>query len=341
MNGGNTVVIQDEVRRLDPKDVLSIVEREKISFLQIVGDAFGRPDPRRDRSGFVRPLVAVHHPLGRRGAELDIEGTIPRGRAPRHDPRRHGFVRGRRADDPGHDGRQRCHDRNVHARAGNVHRERGPDSNPRARLRGSRVGGDARPRPPRLPRRSREERSHVSRHRRRALLGPGRPRTPARRRHGRDARARLRHDQLRRREDLRRGGRGRPRPSPRRTTRWCAGARASSGARRSWPSCSCATTSRRAADVEQSLLDECAKHIARYKLPKEFIFVDTVVRSPPARPTTAGRRTSLRGICPASQTARSARERIHPAKPGGGRHEVHGVVDGEPQRARSMARKPM
>ena len=43
MNGGNTVVIQDEVRRLDPKDVLSIVEREKISFLQIVGDAFGRP----------------------------------------------------------------------------------------------------------------------------------------------------------------------------------------------------------------------------------------------------------------------------------------------------------
>ena len=43
MNGGNTVVIQDEVRRLDPKDILSIVEREKISFLQIVGDAFGRP----------------------------------------------------------------------------------------------------------------------------------------------------------------------------------------------------------------------------------------------------------------------------------------------------------
>ena len=31
------------MRRLDPKDVLSIVEREKISFLQIVGDAFARP----------------------------------------------------------------------------------------------------------------------------------------------------------------------------------------------------------------------------------------------------------------------------------------------------------
>src|SRR4051794_14271551 len=43
MNGGSTVVIQDEVRRLDPKDVLSLVEREKINFLQIVGDAFARP----------------------------------------------------------------------------------------------------------------------------------------------------------------------------------------------------------------------------------------------------------------------------------------------------------
>jgi len=43
MDGGNTVLIQDEVRRLDPKDVLSLVEREKVSFLQIVGDAFARP----------------------------------------------------------------------------------------------------------------------------------------------------------------------------------------------------------------------------------------------------------------------------------------------------------
>ena len=43
MNGGNTVVIQDEVRRLDPKDVLSVIEREKVSFLQIVGDSFARP----------------------------------------------------------------------------------------------------------------------------------------------------------------------------------------------------------------------------------------------------------------------------------------------------------
>jgi fatty-acyl-CoA synthase len=43
MNGGNTVVVQDDVRRLDPKDILSLVEREKINFLQIVGDSFARP----------------------------------------------------------------------------------------------------------------------------------------------------------------------------------------------------------------------------------------------------------------------------------------------------------
>jgi fatty-acyl-CoA synthase len=43
MDGGNPVIIQDVVTKLDPKDVLSVVEREKVTFLQIVGDAFGRP----------------------------------------------------------------------------------------------------------------------------------------------------------------------------------------------------------------------------------------------------------------------------------------------------------
>jgi fatty-acyl-CoA synthase len=43
LDGGNTVVIQDEVRTFDAKDVLSVIEREKVNFLQIVGDAFARP----------------------------------------------------------------------------------------------------------------------------------------------------------------------------------------------------------------------------------------------------------------------------------------------------------
>ena len=31
---------------------------------------------------------------------------------------------------------------------------------------------------------------------------------------------------------------------------------------------------------EESLLDECARHIARYKLPKAFVFIDEILRSP-------------------------------------------------------------
>ncbi len=40
---GGTVVVQSEPRRLDPADIWSTVEREKVSALTIVGDAFGRP----------------------------------------------------------------------------------------------------------------------------------------------------------------------------------------------------------------------------------------------------------------------------------------------------------
>ncbi|HVV35387.1 MAG TPA: acyl-CoA synthetase [Acidimicrobiales bacterium] len=41
--GGNTVVIQDDVIGLDPDDLWRTVEREKVSVMLIVGDAFGRP----------------------------------------------------------------------------------------------------------------------------------------------------------------------------------------------------------------------------------------------------------------------------------------------------------
>lgn len=43
LNGGHTCIVQDEVKRLDPKDVWQVCERERVNFLQIVGDAFGRP----------------------------------------------------------------------------------------------------------------------------------------------------------------------------------------------------------------------------------------------------------------------------------------------------------
>jgi acyl-CoA synthetase (AMP-forming)/AMP-acid ligase II len=43
LNMGGTVVIQEETHRLDPHDVWATVERERVQSLLIVGDAFGRP----------------------------------------------------------------------------------------------------------------------------------------------------------------------------------------------------------------------------------------------------------------------------------------------------------
>ncbi len=40
---GNTVYIQDDVERLVPDQILALIEREQIQFLQIIGDAFARP----------------------------------------------------------------------------------------------------------------------------------------------------------------------------------------------------------------------------------------------------------------------------------------------------------
>jgi fatty-acyl-CoA synthase len=40
---GGTIVVQSNPRRLDPEDIWSTVERERVEALTIVGDAFGRP----------------------------------------------------------------------------------------------------------------------------------------------------------------------------------------------------------------------------------------------------------------------------------------------------------
>ncbi|HTH07635.1 MAG TPA: acyl-CoA synthetase [Ilumatobacteraceae bacterium] len=42
-NTGGTVVVQDVPERLDPQDIWGLIEREQLNFLLIVGDAFGRP----------------------------------------------------------------------------------------------------------------------------------------------------------------------------------------------------------------------------------------------------------------------------------------------------------
>ena len=43
LHAGGTIVIQHNTERLDPDDVWRTVERERVRFLTIVGDAFGRP----------------------------------------------------------------------------------------------------------------------------------------------------------------------------------------------------------------------------------------------------------------------------------------------------------
>jgi len=43
LHQGGTVIIQDHPGGLDPHDIWSTIEREKVAFLTIVGDAFGRP----------------------------------------------------------------------------------------------------------------------------------------------------------------------------------------------------------------------------------------------------------------------------------------------------------
>ncbi len=43
LNSGGTVVIQDNVRKFDAEDVINTIARENVSNLLLVGDAFGRP----------------------------------------------------------------------------------------------------------------------------------------------------------------------------------------------------------------------------------------------------------------------------------------------------------
>jgi fatty-acyl-CoA synthase len=52
LHSGNTVVLQDQTRHLDPASILATAERERVNLVQIIGDAFARPliDELRARS---------------------------------------------------------------------------------------------------------------------------------------------------------------------------------------------------------------------------------------------------------------------------------------------------
>ena len=218
--GGCVIVSPD--RHFDPAHLWSLIAQERVSFLVIVGDAFGRPldrGARRARPG-ARRLRAHRGALGRRDPLAVGEGGV--GRPPaRHVARRRLRRVGDRRAGP------------EHLRGRRPHRDRGA-------LRGERRHHRARRRAP--PRRAAAW-SASSRRRGHIPLGyykdpektaatfpvidgvrwsvPGDHARHRGRRHHHRARPRFGVDQHRRREGVPRRGRGRcSRRTPRCSTRW-------------------------------------------------------------------------------------------------------------------------
>ena len=276
-NLGGTVYVQSIPDRLDPADVWGLVERERLNFLLIVGDAFARP-LLDELSASTYDLRSPHRPaVGRRplsaGLKDEFLGHLPSliivdglgsseaGGQLAHVSAGSKATTGTFAISPGN-----------HVLSAELDREL------RARRRRARLAGEERPAGARLPRRRGEDRARLPGDRRRSLRGPGRPGPAARRRRGRVARPRQRHDQLRRREDLRRRGRGRDQGASRRVR--LRGRRPAERALGQRGRGRRADARRAAIADEASLLAEAERHIARYKLPKAFVFVDEIVRSP-------------------------------------------------------------
>ena len=257
-------------RALDPDDIWRTVERERVGTLSIVGDAFARPllDQLRDAHYDLSCL----HVLGSGGAILSppFKQAFLELAARHHDLRRLRLVGDRRA------GRDLTTKGEAIAPAFRMDDDTCVlDAALTRRLaRGEerdRLAGAHRPPAARLLQRRGQDAAHLSDHRRRALRGARRPRPGRRRRHDPGLRPRLGVHQLRRREDLRRGGRAGAQAPPgglrRRRRRHAERTLGRAGHRR-----------RRAAPGTQASDDElratAAEHLARYKLPKAFVFVD-------------------------------------------------------------------
>ena len=70
-HSGGTVFVQSITERLDPVDIWSLIEREQVNFLLIVGDAFARPlldELDQPTVVDVRPVIAHRAAVGRRSA---------------------------------------------------------------------------------------------------------------------------------------------------------------------------------------------------------------------------------------------------------------------------------
>ena len=204
---GGAVVIPAE-HHLDALALWQLVERDQANFMVIVGDAFARPmldaleQRRRPRA---RRVAAARAAVGRRDPLALAEARARRPPARRARRRRLRRVRNRRPGPVGRGDGRRHPDltavprlgRHARARRGSPTRARG----------GDRPAGPPGPDPARLLQGSREVRRDLSRDRRRALGGAGRPRGVRRRRSHHAARPRFGVDQHRRREGLPRRGR--------------------------------------------------------------------------------------------------------------------------------------
>ena len=205
-------------------------------------------------------------------------------------------------------------DRHVPARAGQPRAVGRPRPRARARRRRARLAGQERPAGARLPRRPGQDRAHVP-GRSTASATPCRATAPgSRRRRHRAARPRRGDDQLGRREDLRRGGRGGDQGPPGRVrlrrrraarasggaTRWSPIVRLRDGARPATPTCS---TRRRATSPGTS----CRR--------RSCSSTRSSARRP-ARPTTAGRdrrRTTWRADLTVAEPGSSRRRLLRDA----------------------------
>ena len=71
---GGTIYLQRDPERLDPADIWSVVEHERVTFLAVVGDAFARPLLDELERHALRPVVADGAAVGRGAAGRAAEG---------------------------------------------------------------------------------------------------------------------------------------------------------------------------------------------------------------------------------------------------------------------------
>jgi fatty-acyl-CoA synthase len=218
ITSGGKIVIPDNVQRFDPADALTVAVREKVVSIPVVGDAVARP--------LLEEVVRGSYDLSGLAAINNGSAPLTPGvRAQLLEALPHILIMD--AAGASETGLQMSSMslKGMEAEAATftpVDTTTVVDDLFTRTLEpggGRRMAGPPRSRPPGLPRRPGQDRPHLPGHRRRALLDPRRPRRHPRRRPDHAAGSRQRHDQLRWREDLRRGGRARHRGTSRGTGR--------------------------------------------------------------------------------------------------------------------------